>query len=258
MAVNCCVVPLAMEGFVGVTTIDSSLAAVTLRVVEPVILPEVAVTVAVPRSLAIASPWDPPELEMLTASVLEEDQVTLLVRFCLLLSVYMPVAENWTVRPLATKPFAGITIIDTSVAAVTVKLAEPLMLPDVQEIVVVPRPPAVARPAEPRALEIVATLVSDEDHVTLLVRSCLVLSLKMPVAVKCCVVPLAMEYFAGVTVIDTRVAAVTLRVVEPLVLPEVAMMLVAPGLTEVARPIEEMMATLVSDEDVTVQGGERG
>jgi len=42
--------------------------------------------------------------------------------------------------------------------------------------------------------------------------SCVLLSLKDPLAVNCFVVPVAIVEFAGVTVIETRVAPVTVRV----------------------------------------------
>jgi len=45
----------------------------------------------------------------------------------------------------------------------------------------------------------------------------------VPVAVYCTgVAPTTMEEFAGVTAIETRVGAVTVRTVEPLIEPEVA------------------------------------
>jgi hypothetical protein len=42
---------------------------------------------------------------------------------------------------------------------------------------------------------------------------------------------------AGVTVIETNVAAVTVRVVEPLIVPDVAVTVVVPCATQVARPV---------------------
>ena len=62
--------------------------------------------------------------------------------------------------------------MDTSVA-VTDRFVEPLIDPDVAEIVVEPVPVPVARPP----LEIVATAVLVELQVTELVRFCVLLSL---------------------------------------------------------------------------------
>ena len=69
---------------------------------------------------------------------------------------------------------------------------------------------------------IVATVVVNELQVTELVRFWVLVSLNVPVAVNCCVVPLGIEGLAGVTAMDTSVAAVTVSVVEPVMLPEVA------------------------------------
>ena len=56
----------------------------------------------------------------------------------------------------------GVTVIDTSVADVTVRLVKPVIVPDVAEMVVVPTVTAEAFP--PGA--IVATDVDAELHVT--------------------------------------------------------------------------------------------
>ena len=74
--------PAATDGFAGVTAIDTSVAAVTVRVVEPTMLPEVAEIVEVPIFTVVASPV----ALMVAAEVLEEAQVTLAVRFRVLLS----------------------------------------------------------------------------------------------------------------------------------------------------------------------------
>ena len=50
----------------------------------------------------------------------------------------------------------------------------------------------------------------------------MLLSEKVPVAVNCSVPVFPMVGFAGVTAIDISVAAVTVRVAEPLIAPEAA------------------------------------
>jgi hypothetical protein len=76
----------------------------------------------------------------------------------------------------------------------------------------------VARPA---AL-IVATVTAEELHVAVVVRFCVVPSLKVPVAANCCVLPFGTDGFAGVTATDTSVAAVPVSVVLPVMLLEAA------------------------------------
>jgi hypothetical protein len=68
------------------------------------------------------------------------------------------------------------------------------------------------------------------------------------VAVKGCVLPTAIEAFAGVTAIDTSTGAVTVSIVEPATLPIVAPMLEAPFATLVANPAALIVATPGADE----------
>ena len=80
---NCWFVPDAIDGFAGVTAIDTRAAAVTVSVVDPLTVPELAPTVVVPTLLPTARP----PLEMVATPVDEELQFTVLVRFWVLPSV---------------------------------------------------------------------------------------------------------------------------------------------------------------------------
>src|SRR4029077_19930578 len=126
----------------------------------------------------------------------------------------------------------GVTAIDCNAAAVTVSTVEPVMPLNVALIDDVPVPTAVANPA---AL-IVATEVVADAHVTWLVRTCVVLSVNVPVAANCWVNPFAMLGFAGVTAIDCSVAAVTVNTVVPVMPLNVALIDDVPVATPVARP----------------------
>ena len=97
---------------------------------------------------------------------------------------------------------AGVTAMDTSVAEVIVSVVEPLMAPFVAVIVLVPVVALEARPLEPLVLLILATDLVEELHVTDVVRSCVVASVYVPVAVNCSVVPSAIAGFAGVISMD--------------------------------------------------------
>jgi hypothetical protein len=168
---------LATEGFAGVTAIDCNVAAVTVRVAVPVTEPDFAVMEELPAETAVARPA---ALMVATAGAAEA-QVTLAVRFCVLLSVNVPVAVNCCVSPLATDGLAGVTAMDCSAAAVTVSVVDPETIPEVAVIVEEPTPVAVAKPAA----EIVATADEDEFHATEPVRFWVLPSLKVPVAVNC-------------------------------------------------------------------------
>jgi 1,4-dihydroxy-2-naphthoyl-CoA synthase len=141
-----------------------------------------------------------------------------LVKFCVELSEKVPVAVNCLVALLAIEGFAGVTAIDTSVGAVTVNSVVPSTAPEAASILLIP----VAKPVANPPAVIVTTPVVCEVHVAVLVKFCVELSEKVPVAVNCCVLPFAIEGFAGVTATDTSVAEVTVRVVEPLMAPEAA------------------------------------
>ena len=73
-------------------------------------------------------------------------------------------------------------------------------------------------------------------------------SLKFPVAVNACMVPIAMEELVGFTVIESKVAPETVSVVDTEVDPKVAVMAVVPGPTADARPEGLIVATLVTEE----------
>ena len=92
--------------------------------------------------------------------------------------------------------------------------------------------------------------MSDDD-----VRSWVELSVNVPVAVNCCVKPLAIDGFAGVTAIETRAAGLTVSETQPEMEPEVAVMVKVPVLPLaglVARPwlpaASLMVAALRSDD----------
>ncbi len=181
VAVNCCFAPWEIEGLDGVTAIDTRVAGVTVSVVDPDMLPDVAVTVVEPAATDVARPFEPVALLIVATPVLDELQVTVVVRFCVVLSENVPVAVNCWVVPLAMLGLAGVIARDTSVAGFTVSAVDPDILPDVALIVVVPAATAATKPE----LLIVAALVLDELQVTAGVRSCVVLSENVPVAVNC-------------------------------------------------------------------------
>ena len=81
VAVNCCVHPAIMVGFAGVTARDAIVADVTVRVVEPETLPEMAVIVVWPEATAVTLP-----LLIVATDATEEPQVTDAVIFCVVLS----------------------------------------------------------------------------------------------------------------------------------------------------------------------------
>jgi hypothetical protein len=95
----------------GLTAIESSAAASTVNVSDPLTDPEVAEMTAVPLVFVVARP---DELTVATSG-LPELHVTEPVISLLLESEYVPVAWNWAVSPAATEVFALVTEMAVSV-----------------------------------------------------------------------------------------------------------------------------------------------
>jgi hypothetical protein len=91
----------------------------------------------------------------------------------------------------------------------------------------------------------VAFVTSEDAQVTALVTSCVLPSLKLPVALSCSVVPISMAERGIVIAMDTR--DVTVKLAVPLTVPEAAVMTTAPCDIPVARPLLEMDATAELD-----------
>jgi hypothetical protein len=226
---NCWFVPSGIEGIAGVIAIETSCAGEIVSEVDPVTEPEVAEIVVVPTATLVARPV----AEIVTAPVLEELQVADEVRFCVLPSLNVPVAVNGWVVPSAIVEFAGATAIDCKAAGSTVSddVFEAIDPDDAVTFVV----PVATVEASPVVL-IVATEGFDKVQITDPDRSCVLPSVKMPVAANCWVVPSGIEATVGVNEIETRAAVFTVRVACPEIEPEDAVMVVVPRLWELARP----------------------
>jgi hypothetical protein len=82
VAVNCTAVPAVADGFAGVTAIDTSVAGVTVSVVELVTEPSVAEMLDDPGARLAARPL----LEMVAAALFDDAQTTEAVMFLVVLS----------------------------------------------------------------------------------------------------------------------------------------------------------------------------
>jgi hypothetical protein len=107
--------------------------------------------------------------------------------------------------------------------------------------------PAVSPVARP-VLSTLATLPAVEVHVAALLRSCVLLSVKVPVAVNCFVRPAAIDGFAGVTAIDAMTAGVTVADTVLLIEPSVAVIVTVPKATVATFPLPSMLAMVESEE----------
>jgi hypothetical protein len=110
----------------------------------------------------------------------------------------------------------------------TVNVAEFVIPPEFPPIVAVPEPLAVANPPTLGAFAIVATLAEEELQCVVNVISCVVPSLKEPVAVNCCVLPTVTLGVAGVIASETNVPVPTVNVAVPVRPDAVARMVTVP------------------------------
>ena len=122
VAVSCSELPWAMEGFVGVTTIEVSTADVTVTVVVPDTPAKVALTVALPTALPDTTPWLGAVLLTAATDGAEETQVTNAVRFWVVPSEKSPVAMSCRLVLLAIEMLGGVMVIALSTTDVTVKV----------------------------------------------------------------------------------------------------------------------------------------
>jgi hypothetical protein len=146
---------------------------------------------------------------------------------------------------------------EVRIAGDTVSKVDADTPPEVAEIVVEPAATEVARPMEPAALLTVATPVDEELQVTEAVRSWVVLSEYVPVAMNCRLVPFTMLGLVGVMSREIRVAGVMVNMVDADSFPDAAEIVVEPAATEDASPFEPaallMEATPVSEEPHTAE-----
>jgi hypothetical protein len=160
----------------------------------------------------------------------------------------MAVAVNCSVKPtVKIAGLAGVISMEDNVKATTVKLTTGLVMSAKAAVILVfPIATLLATPSEDTA----AILISELAHFTLEVMSAVVPSAYFPVATNTCEEPTPkISGMAGVTAIDNKAGAgTTFKATTGLALPEtVAVMLVLPTLTPVAKPSEDMAAMFVSE-----------
>src|SRR5262249_11425055 len=135
----------------------------------------------------------------LTTEELEELHTAEPVRFCELPSLKVPVAASCSLEPVASEALGALTLIDCRAGPVMVKAtAFDEILPWLAVRLAEPAPIPVAKPV---ALT-VATAVFDEAQVTELVRSCVVPSLNVPMAVNWSLPPFAIDTAGALMTID--------------------------------------------------------
>ena len=210
---------------------------------EPAIEPDVAEIMVIPELALVASPIDPGVLPIVATAADEVAHVTDVVMFAVDPSVYSPVAVNCCEIPIEMDGLCGLTSMAARIAVVTVRLPDPVTVPRVALMTVLPLPVLVAIPLLPEVLLTVATLGADELQWAELVTSCVELSVNVPTAVNVWFNPNGIAAVVGLTVIETTETGVTVSRVDPLVPPRVAVIVAVPVATEVASAPDVTVAT---------------
>ena len=243
VAVKKGLIPTAPLALLGVIEIETRFAELTVSKLLPLTDSNEAEIVAVPTFLAVARP-----LTVIEATEFaEDDQETTSLTFWLLPSENVAVAVNCSARPRGKLGFAGPTLSEVAAALVTVSEAVPEIAPEVAVIVVLPPATPCANPWVGDELPMVAAALFEEVQVTLPVMFCVLLSLKVPVAMNCWLVCGAIVMVAGVTAIETS-AGVTVSENVPVTLLDVAVIEHLPAAFAVSIPELETVATELSDE----------
>ncbi len=134
-------------------------------------------------------------------------------------------ALNWRVVCLAIEALVGLMASDCRAAVFTVMPTVELIEPLEAYTRAVPVSAPDSRPVEP----MLATEGFEVLQVTEAVKSCVLPSWTTPVAVSCSFVPAAKEGLGGVTEIEVRGAAMTVKVAEACTEPLLAVMVALPG-----------------------------
>lgn len=141
----------------------------TLSTADALIDPSAAPIVTVPAIPPLANP-----LALIVATELaDEFHTTEFVRFCVLPSVYVPVAEYCWGLSTGIEADVGLMLSDTRAGGVTVTSVEFVIPPDAAAMVALPRAIPLASPPE----EILATVGAFDDHTTDEVKFCVLPSL---------------------------------------------------------------------------------
>jgi hypothetical protein len=231
-----------MLGLTGDIAIDKSVAGLTVSIEEPETDPIDAVIVVLPAARENAFPHSASALLTVATDDVDVLQVARWLIFCVVSSVKVPIAVNCCVFPRGISGFVGVTARDLSVAVVTVSMVEPDTSPDDAVITGWPGETPYTLP-----LLTVASEVNDDVHVAKVVKSCLVLLEKVPIAVSWISVPLAILGSGGVIDIVTSIAGVTVTVAEPEMPPDEAVIVAWPCAIPTALPFA-IVATAVVDE----------
>lgn len=188
--------------------------------------------VVTPAAEHLARPATLGALATVATLALDELQWLFSVMSCEVPSVNVPVAVNCCVPPADAVGVTGVRAIDTSVPVPIVSVVVPVMPDADAEIVTNPPFLPFAMPED----RIEAMFGFEDFHPMPLRFEATLPSLKVPLALNFIEVFLEIRGFAGEIVIETSLTFETVSPVEPLIDPNVALIVVLPVATLDASP----------------------
>ena len=189
-----------------------------------------AVIVAVPASSPVACPIVPGSLLIVETDAGDDVHKTKVVRSWVCPSTNAPIARKATPACGSMPTADGVICIEMSGVESTTIVASAVSVPSCALMLAVPATFAVTFPP----LLTLATLGANEVQVTRLVITCVLPSLKVPIATQFTKVAGASTAFAGLMEIEESVAELTCSGAEAVTPVKVAEMLAVPGPTAVA------------------------
>lgn len=208
MAENCWLVPRGMVAVVGLIEMAVSVADVTDSVAAALLSAAVISMTVWPAPTILARPAVCGESLIVAMLASLELQCPVPVMSLTVPSVYVPVAVNCCVNPSGTDASGGAIVMETSAAAFIVSEVDPLTPALVAVMFADPLPDVIANP-----VLLIFTRSESEVHEALEVKSWVVPSLNVPMAVNCWLAPEGTEELSGDTFSDTSAAGDTVMLV---------------------------------------------
>ena len=191
-----------------------------------------AVIVVVPVAALLASPFPPIEATL----TLEDVQVTSFVRISVVPSLKLPVAVKRSELPNAMLGSVGGMVSEVKRGRRYRERRRAHLPRENAVIVALPAATPVASPLLPTMSLTVAIDAGDDVHEADCVRSCVLPSANVPMALNCASVCCATLALAGVICSDTSAADSTTTAIVPLIEPSCALMVALPADCPVSWP----------------------
>jgi hypothetical protein len=231
LAVNCCVAPVVMVAVDGEIVIELTLGVVTVTVAVAVLVGSAKLV-----TVMVAVPADAPAVKTPAELIVPElaDQA-----MDLFATVPCTVALNCCVAPARMLAVGGVTVIEVTVGALTVIVADADLVGSATLVAVTFATPDVD--AVKRPLAVIEPPVADQVTDLFAIVPC-------TVAVNCCVAPVRREGAAGLTETELTTGAATVMVAVADLVVSATLVAVIVAVPAVVEAVKRPLALIVPDE----------